>query len=73
MHTHWLRYRQDGTVENKLQYRQDGTFILRLWNRQDGNIEIIHSTGIDEALIPRYTSATLLKSKSTYYVSMHHK
>ena len=42
--THWLRYRQDGTVENKLQYRQDGTFILRLWDRQDGNVEIIHST-----------------------------
>jgi len=35
-----LRYRQDGTIENKLQYRQDGTFILRLWDRQDGNIEM---------------------------------
>ena len=38
--SHWLRYRQDGTVENKLQYRQDGTFILRLWDRQDGNVEM---------------------------------
>ena len=48
-------------------------YIFSLQDRQDGNVEIIHSTGTDEALIPRYTSATLLKSKSTYayYAGVH--